>query len=119
MTGDPRQLSALVETERPDLVLLDLVLPGADGIELMRSVPELAELPVIFISGYDRDETMAAALDAGAADYMVKPFSATELNARVRAALRRSGGPAGVCGGRPRDPARPAPGSRWPAARCR
>ena len=99
LTGDPRQLSALVETERPDLVLLDLVLPGADGIELMRSVPELADLPVIFISGYDRDETMAAALDAGAADYMVKPFSATELNARVRAALRRSGDPAGFAVG--------------------
>ena len=52
--------------------------PGTDGIELMQNVPELAELPVIFISGYGRDETIARALEAGAADYIVKPFSPTE-----------------------------------------
>ena len=69
-------------------MLLDLMLPGGDGIELMEQLPELSELPVIFISGYDRDETMARALEAGAADYIVKPFSPTELVARVRAALR-------------------------------
>ena len=63
--------------------------PGTDGIELMQNVPELAELPVIFISGYGRDETIARALEAGAADYIVKPFSPTELTARIRAALRR------------------------------
>ena len=66
----------------------DLVLPGADGIELMEQVEELADLPVIFISAYGRDEIVARALDAGAADYIVKPFSPTELTARVRAALR-------------------------------
>ena len=55
----------------------------------MQEVPELSDLPVIFISGYGRDETVAAALEAGAADYIVKPFSPTELVARVRAALRR------------------------------
>ena len=55
----------------------------------MNEVPELSDLPVIFISGYGRDETVAAALEAGAADYIVKPFSPTELVARVRAALRR------------------------------
>ena len=58
----------------------------------MKSVPELADLPVVFISAYGRDETIARALDAGAADYIVKPFSPTELTARVRAALRRRAG---------------------------
>ena len=75
-------------------MLLDLVLPGSDGVELMAQVPALAELPVIFISAYGRDETIARALDPGADDYLVKPFSATELTARVRAALRRRAGPA-------------------------
>lgn len=88
VTGDPLNLPRLIRTERPALVLLDLMLPGGDGIELMEQLPELSELPVIFISGYNRDETMARALEAGAADYIVKPFSPTELVARVRAALR-------------------------------
>jgi DNA-binding response OmpR family regulator/signal transduction histidine kinase len=88
-TGDPRELGGLIEAERPDLVLLDLVLPGTDGIDLMKRIPELAELPVIFISGYGNDETIARALELGAADYIVKPFSPTELVARIRAALRR------------------------------
>ena len=89
VTGDHAQLSRTIRTERPHLVLLDLVLPGADGIALLGSVPELADLPVVFISGYGRDQTIAEALKAGAADYLVKPFSPTELTARVDAALRR------------------------------
>ena len=89
VTGEPQELAALIRAEKPRLVLLDLALPGPDGIELMRQVPELSDLPVIFISAYGRDETVAAALDAGATDYIVKPFSPTELVARVRAALRR------------------------------
>ena len=89
VTGDPLELSDFIKTHQPHLVLLDLLLPGTDGIELMQSVPELADLPVLFISCYGRDETVAKALDAGAADYIVKPFSPTELTARVRAALRR------------------------------
>ena len=93
VTGDPRELPRLLKDEQPDLVLLDLVLPGTDGIELMRQIPDLADLPVIFISAYDRAETIAAALDVGASDYIVKPFSHTELIARVRAALRRRPGP--------------------------
>ena len=60
----------------------------------MRSVPELADLPVIFISAYGRDETVVQALEAGAADYIVKPFSDAELAARVRAVLRRREGAA-------------------------
>ena len=88
-TADPAELGPLIETGRPDLVLLDLVLPGTDGIGLMKSVPQLAGLPVIFISGYGNDETIASALELGADDYIVKPFSPTELVARIRAALRR------------------------------
>ena len=93
VTGDHRDLSRIIRTEKPHLVLLDLLLPGTDGIELMESVPELADLPVIFISGYGRDETIARALELGAADYIVKPFSPTELTARIRAALRRRAEP--------------------------
>ena len=89
VTGDPRDLPRIVRAEKPRLVLLDLMLPGTDGVELMQTVPELAGLPVIFISGYGRDETIARALEAGADDYVVKPFSPTELTARIRAALRR------------------------------
>ena len=93
-TGDHRELSSLIRAEKPHLVLLDLMLPGTDGVEVMRQVPELADLPVVFISAYARDETVARALEAGAADYIVKPFSPMELTARVRAALRRGREPA-------------------------
>ena len=93
VTGDPEEVPGLIRRHRPALVLLDLLLPATDGITLMEEVPELAELPVIFISAYGRDETIVRALDAGAADYIVKPFSPAELAARVRAALRRSTGP--------------------------
>ena len=89
VAGDHRNLARIIRTEKPRLVLLDLMLPGTNGIELMEQIPELSDLPVIFISGYGRAETIAMALETGAADYIVKPFSATELTARVRAALRR------------------------------
>ncbi len=106
-TADPRELSHLLETERPDLVLLDLIFPGTDGIELMKRVPELSDLPVIFISGYGNDETIAKALELGAADYIVKPFSPTELTARVRAALRRQARARDLRTGRTPDLVRP------------
>ena len=93
VTGDPADLARIIRSEEPHLVLLDLMLPGTDGIELMQSVPALADLPVVFISGYGRDETIARALQSGASDYIVKPFSATELAARVQAALRRHADP--------------------------
>ncbi len=91
--ADHQELSHTIAVEQPHLVLLDLMLPGTDGIELMQQVPELADLPVIFISAYGRDETIARALEAGAVDYIVKPFSPTELVARIRAALRRRAEP--------------------------
>ena len=93
VTGDHRRLSRLIRIEKPDLVLLDLMLPRTDGIQLLKDVPELADRPVIFISAYGRDETIARALGAGAVDYIVKPFSPTELTARVRAVLRNQAEP--------------------------
>ena len=93
VTGDHCEITEIVRAKRPCLVLLDLMLPGADGIELMETIPELADIPVIFISAYGRDETVARALEKGAADYLVKPFSATELTARIQAALRKRAGP--------------------------
>ncbi len=93
LTGDPQEIPGLIETHQPQLVLLDLLLPGSDGIELMQSVPELADLPIIFISAYGREETVVKALEAGAADYIVKPFSPAELTARVQAALRQRAEP--------------------------
>ena len=92
VTAEPGEIAGLIRAGRPQLVLLDLVLPGTGGIELMAEIPELSDLPVIFISAYGGDETMARAFEAGAADYIVKPFSPTELTARVGAALRARAG---------------------------
>ena len=66
-----------------------MMLPGTDGIELMKDILETAEVPVIFLSAYGQDQLVARALDMGAVDYVAKPFSPTELAARIRAALRR------------------------------
>ena len=89
VTGDPQEALRLVADERPELVLLDLMLPGTDGIELMKDILDVADVPVIFLSAYGREELVARAFDTGAADYVVKPFSPTELAARIRASLRR------------------------------
>ena len=89
VTGDPEEALRLVGEEKPDLVLLDLMLPGTDGIELMKDILTAGDVPVIFVSAYGRDELIARAFDMGAVDYVVKPFSPTELAARIRAALRK------------------------------
>ena len=90
LTGDPEALGSLIAEHRPHLVLLDLVLPESDGMELMERLPELQERPVIFLSAYGGDERVARALELGADDYIVKPFSPTELIARIRTVLRRT-----------------------------
>ena len=89
VTGDAEEAIRLMEEEKPDLALLDLMLPGTDGIELMREILDVADVPVIFLSAYGREEVVARALELGAVDYVVKPFSPTELSARIAAALRR------------------------------
>ncbi len=93
VTGDPQEASALMYEKRPQLALLDLILPGTDGIELMQELLAINEVPVIFLSAYGQDQLIARAIDMGAADYVVKPFSPTELTARIRGALRRWTGP--------------------------
>lgn len=80
-------LSILVSNQI-DLMLLDLGLPDFDGMEVIKKVREWSEMPIIVVSARDQDKEKAAALDSGADDYLTKPFSATELMARIRVALR-------------------------------
>lgn len=78
-----------IATNRPHLILLDLPLPGGDGLELMRRITDVTAAPVIFMAGRSEDRTIARALELGAADYIVKPFSPIELVARIEAVLRK------------------------------
>lgn len=80
-------LNALV-SEPVDMMLLDLGLPKMDGMDVLKNVRDWSEMPVIIVSARDQDREKAAALDAGADDYLTKPFSATELLARIRVAFR-------------------------------
>lgn len=79
-----------VTAERPDLVILDLGLPDLDGVEVTRRLREWTQIPIIIVSVREQEADKIAALDAGADDYLTKPFSAGELMARIRVALRRS-----------------------------
>lgn len=82
-------LKAAVEL-RPDLVILDLGLPDLDGAELLRMLRAVSEVPVIAATARGEESDIVATLDAGADDYLVKPFSVAQLEARVRAVLRRT-----------------------------
>src|SRR6185295_13121216 len=84
--------------DRPDLVILDLGLPDADGREVLASVRSWSATPVLVLSARHSDAEKVALLDAGADDYLVKPFSPAELQARVRALLRRGRAGAGGAG---------------------
>jgi DNA-binding response OmpR family regulator len=75
---------------RPDLVILDLGLPDIDGQELLKMIRATSEIPVIVATARSEDSEIVTALDAGADDYLVKPFSTDQIEARVRAVLRRS-----------------------------
>ena len=77
---------------RPDLVVLDLGLPDLDGAELLRMLRAVSAVPVIVATARDDDGSIVSALDAGADDYVLKPFQAGQLEARIRAVLRRAGG---------------------------
>lgn len=83
-------LSMAVET-RPDLVILDLGLPDVDGTQVLSMLRAVSDVPVIVASARDDDPSLVGCLDAGADDYVVKPYTTTQLEARIRAVLRRSG----------------------------
>jgi len=89
VTSDPSQVAKLVEQEEPDLVLLDLGLPGTSGFELLQRIREFSGVPVIFVTASDEEADTVRALKMGADDYITKPFSPSELLARIGAALRR------------------------------
>ena len=79
---------ALFRAHHPSLVLLDLMLPGIDGVEVCRQIRRLSDVPVIMLTARTDTEDVVAGLEAGADDYVTKPFQTTELLARVRARLR-------------------------------
>jgi two-component system, OmpR family, KDP operon response regulator KdpE len=78
-------------TGQPDAAILDLVLPDGDGVEVCRSIREWSEMPIIVLSAIGEEEHKIRALEAGADDYVTKPFSPAELVARLRRALERAG----------------------------
>jgi two-component system KDP operon response regulator KdpE len=89
IAADGMEALRAFETFRPDLVITDLSMPNMDGVELTQAIRRLAETPIIVLSVREQDTTKVAALDAGANDYITKPFSTPELLARVRVQLRK------------------------------
>jgi two-component system, OmpR family, response regulator len=88
--ADGKQALALIEKQPPSLVVLDIMMPEMDGIELCRRVRARSSLPIIFLSSRDEEIDRVLGLELGGDDYLSKPFSPRELVARVRAVLRRS-----------------------------
>lgn len=86
--GSAQSAMSVLVTQKIDLMLLDLGLPDFDGMEVIKKVRTWSEIPIIVVSARDQDREKAGALDAGADDYLTKPFSATELTARIRVAIR-------------------------------
>ncbi len=89
LAGSGEEALALAASHRPDLVLLDIGLPGIDGVEVVRGLRGWSTVPIIMLSVRDAESDKVRALDAGADDYVSKPFGMDEVLARMRAALRR------------------------------
>src|ERR671918_2887743 len=89
VASDGRTGIELVEQETPDLVILDLMLPGLDGLEVCRRIQRERPVPVLMLTARDSETDLVVGLAVGADDYLTKPFSARELTARVHALLRR------------------------------
>ncbi len=87
--SNPDEMMRQLEVERPHLVLLDQMLPGTSGFELMARIREVSAVPIIFVSANEQEENVVKALSMGADDYVVKPFSSSELLARVASSLRK------------------------------
>jgi two-component system response regulator BaeR len=89
--GDGAEALAAIRAGAPDLVVLDLMLPGLDGLAVCRAVRAFSEVPIVMVTARVEEIDRLLGLDAGADDYLCKPFSPRELMARIKALLRRSG----------------------------
>ena len=89
MTRSPDVVNRLIREEKPSIVILDHSLSGTDDFENMKSIIEITDVPVIYLSDYSRDRVIEEVIDLGASDFVVKPFSPSELVARITAALRK------------------------------
>jgi DNA-binding response OmpR family regulator len=98
-TADPREGVALVLRERPDVVLLDLMLPHMDGFEVCRALRARVDTPIVMVTARGEEADRVMGLEGGADDYVAKPFSSRELLARIRAQARRARGRAGPAEG--------------------
>ncbi len=87
-SGD--QVMPLFETHEPDLILLDVMLPGLDGVEVCKAIREKSMVPIVMLTAKDDTQDVVLGLEAGADDYIVKPFNPNELIARLKVRLRRS-----------------------------
>ena len=90
-----REARSMIASHCPDLIILDLGLPDIDGLDIIRSVREWTQLPILIVSARTHERDKVEALDAGADDYMEKPFGTSELLARIRTALRHARSSAG------------------------
>lgn len=88
-TGDPDEAMHVVNMDAPHVIILDLILPGSHGFDLMRRIREVSDAPIIFLSAHDAEDDIVKAFQMGADDYVVKPFSPAELLARIEASLRK------------------------------
>ncbi|HKF90269.1 MAG TPA: response regulator transcription factor [Acidimicrobiia bacterium] len=93
--GDGNEALASADAQLPDLVVLDIMLPGLDGLEVCRRLRSRAPIPVVMLTARGSEEDRVLGLELGADDYVSKPFSPRELTARVKAVLRRAGSPLG------------------------
>jgi len=95
---DGGEALAIAEQHRPDIVVLDIIMPNISGLEVMRRLRERTNIPVVLLSAKNHDEDIVSGLEMGADDYLVKPFNPEELTARVRAVLRRQARPSDTVG---------------------
>ncbi|HEX5141304.1 MAG TPA: response regulator transcription factor, partial [Dehalococcoidia bacterium] len=87
--SDGEEAMRIAEQQRPDMVILDIMMPDISGLEVMRRMRERSSVPIILLTAKDHDQDKVKGLDLGADDYLIKPFNPEELSARVRAVLRR------------------------------
>ncbi|GLY16689.1 response regulator transcription factor [Kineosporia rhizophila] len=90
VTHDGATALNLARTRRPDLVVLDVLMPGLDGLSVCRRLREISDVPILMLTALSQEDDLLTGLDVGADDYMTKPFSPRELTARVRTLLRRA-----------------------------